>query len=185
MHQTKLSRNLLIINSAILLVCAVFDYSYRDTALMLMLLFLPFLDRSWSFQLNKNYQYRFYLNALVVFFIIFISVLRPQAINLIPGILLLTALPEEWFFRVYLLKRLENFCNSQFMANLITSVFFSLLHLPTQGAMGLSVFIPSLFFGWLYQQKRDFILLVLVHALFNLFYMLIVKDKIHFTWNVF
>jgi len=185
MLQTKLSRNLLIMNSAILLACAVFDYAIRDTVLMLMLLFLPFIDRNWSFRLYPQYPSRNYLNLGLVTFIVLLCLIKPQAIKLLPGILLLTAVPEEWFFRVYYMQRLEFLSNNKFRANLITSGMFALLHLPTQGMFGLTVMVPALFMGWLYQKNRDFILLVLVHACFNLVFLLFIKEALEHKYFIF
>jgi len=43
------------------------------------------------------------------------------------------------------------------------------------------VFVPSLFYGWLYQRTRDLPLLVLVHALSNLTYTLFLAGFVA-TW---
>jgi membrane protease YdiL (CAAX protease family) len=64
-------------------------------------------------------------------------------------------------------------------ANLAASIFFSILHLPTQGIVGLSVLIPALVFGKLYQKSRDLVLVVLLHALSNIvFYMFIRRSLV-------
>ena len=57
--------------------------------------------------------------------------------------------------------------------NVAASLLFSLMHGLTRGwiAAGL-VFVPSLFYGWLYQRTRDLPLLVLVHALSNLVFVI-------------
>ncbi|VAW58710.1 hypothetical protein MNBD_GAMMA11-769 [hydrothermal vent metagenome] len=175
MLQTQLSRHLLIINSAGLLACAVFSYSFRDTLLLLLLLFLPFLDRAGSFQLAQKYKNQLVLNLTVIALIAVICLIRPQAMDLIPAVFFLTALPEEWFFRAYFMQRIEALYGSPLKANLISSAVFTVLHLPVQGLMGLSVFLPSLLFGWLYQQKKDFLLVVLLHLLFNLVFIVLVK----------
>ncbi len=45
----------------------------------------------------------------------------------------------------------------------------------------LLVFLPSLFYGWLYQRTRDLPLLVLVHALSNLVYVMFLAGYVA-TW---
>lgn len=81
--------------------------------------------------------------------------------------LLFAALPEEWFFRAYLMTRL----GTGPWANLMASLLFSLVHGLTRGwTTAFLVFVPSLIYGWLYQRSRDLPLLVLVHALSNLIY---------------
>lgn len=83
--------------------------------------------------------------------------------------LLFTALPEEWFFRAYFMERM----GTGWRANLIASVLFSLTHgLTRDWTTALLVFLPSLFYGWLYQRTRDLPLLVLVHALSNIMFTL-------------
>jgi membrane protease YdiL (CAAX protease family) len=83
--------------------------------------------------------------------------------------LLLTALPEEWFFRGYFMGRI----GTGLRANLIASTLFSLMHALTRDWMtALLVFVPSLFYGWLYQRNRDLPLLVLLHSLSNVVFAL-------------
>ena len=95
--------------------------------------------------------------------------------------LLLTALPEEWFFRGYFMTRIEK-CSIQlgaYQANIITSVFFTLLHLPTQGLWGLSVFIPSMIYGWIFQKYNDIVLLVFLHTLSNLIFFIYIQPYLN------
>ncbi len=89
--------------------------------------------------------------------------------------LLLTALPEEWFFRAYFMGRMGD----GLTANLVASALFSLLHsLSRDWITGLLVFIPSLFYGWLYQRTKDLPLLILVHALSNLVFALFLAQPL-------
>lgn len=91
---------------------------------------------------------------------------------------MMAALPEEWFFRAYFMSRVGN----GLRANMIASMLFSGLHGLTRGwGAALLVFMPSLFYGWLYQRTRDLPLLVLVHALSNLVYTLFLA-RIVATW---
>ncbi len=90
----------------------------------------------------------------------------------------MAALPEEWFFRGYFIARL----GKGIQANAITSVLFSLIHGLTQGwTVAVLVFVPSLFYGWLYQRTRDLPLIVLAHALSNLIYVLLLAGYVA-TW---
>jgi membrane protease YdiL (CAAX protease family) len=92
---------------------------------------------------------------------------QPQHAGFALATLLLAALPEEWFFRAYFMVRL----GTGWRANLIASVLFCLLHgLTRDWTTALLVFVPSLFYGWLYQRTRDLPLLILIHGLSNLFF---------------
>ncbi len=85
--------------------------------------------------------------------------------------LLLAALPEEWFFRAYFMTRL----GSGWRANLIASLLFAVMHgFSRDWTAAALVFVPSLFYGWLYQRTRDLPLLILIHGLSNLLYVLFV-----------
>jgi membrane protease YdiL (CAAX protease family) len=65
----------------------------------------------------------------------------------------------------------ETRCQHRWCANLVTSLLFCGLHGLTRGGIvGLSVFVPSLFYGWLYQRTRNLPLLVFAHTISNLFF---------------
>jgi len=182
------------------------------------MLFLPFIDRSWAhlitlpgktvgapsdtqFSLTskpqKHYSLRL-LQASLFFTGIILITLNPDYTVAAISTLLLTALPEEWFFRAYFMTRLENyimesFCrkdtppSTQFFnhfhrnypglsANILTSTLFALLHTPTQGWFGLTVFFPSLFYGWVYQKTKNLLLVILLHALSNIVFFIYLSD---------
>jgi hypothetical protein len=66
--------------------------------------------------------------------------------------------------------------------NVAASLLFSLMHALTRGWTAAAlVFLPSLFYGWLYQRTRDLPLLVLLHALSNLVYVLFLAGYVA-TW---
>lgn len=170
---------LLILNGAILLACAVF---IDEVPLLLtaFLLFLPLLDNDFR-RLNLLISKPLFpLWLLVCCLIAILIILQPSLLTLIPSILLFAALPEEWFFRRYFQHSLQKVLFTHnclylkipvvWQANIGTSIFFTMLHLPAQGIVGLGVFIPSLFLGWLYTKKQDLILLILLHTFFNLFF---------------
>ncbi|MDH5767314.1 MAG: CPBP family glutamic-type intramembrane protease [Gammaproteobacteria bacterium] len=115
------------------------------------------------------------LNGLLILSIAGLAVFKPDYANYALASLIFTALPEEWFFRAYFLSRLESIIRQPLYANLLTSCLFALLHIPTQGWFGLAVFFPSLLYGWLYQQNRDLILVILLHCLSNLVFVLFIR----------
>jgi uncharacterized protein len=96
--------------------------------------------------------------------------IQPQHLATAVSALLIAALPEEWFFRAYFMARLET--QQRFnpvSANLTASLLFSLIHgLSHDWMTALLVFVPSLFYGWLYQRTHNLPLVVLAHALSNL-----------------
>ena len=152
---------------------AFFFYPGRDYVLVGLMLFLPLLDRNW--RPSKPLINRRYLPLSLGLIVVAIILLawQPSFHAYAITTLLLAALPEEWFFRGYFMTRLGG--NTR--ANLISSVFFSLVHGLTRGwSSAALVFVPSLFYGWLYQRTRDLPLLVLAHALSNLVYALFLAD---------
>lgn len=135
--------------------------------MLFLLLALPFVDKNWRWEEGARYPYRVQLWLLTSVLLVLITVMHPSGLKLLLSTVLLVALPEEWFFRAYFMRRLESIVASNLNANVITSLLFAVLHMPSQGWFGLSVFMPSLVFGWLYQRNRDLMLVVLLHALSN------------------
>lgn len=185
---------LLFLNGAILTVCAVFIYDARAAVLTGLMLFLPFVDQHWQLPSRVRHAHQSAYGAHGAPYIwltlatcgISLLVINPQHISTAVMILLFTALPEEWFFRAYALTRIEQLLANKFagfsshkcmwLANITTSVFFALIHLPTQGTTGLMVLLPSLLFGWLYQVYRDILLVIFLHALSNLIFIIYIHD---------
>ncbi len=97
-----------------------------------------------------------------------------------------SALPEEWFFRGYLLTRLEVIKPGyQLQANIFSSIMFSLMHTITRGVpVGIEVFVPSLIFGLVYQKTNNIVLSVLVHAIFNLIYVAFLESNFNLIREV-
>ena len=91
------------------------------------------------------------------------------------------AFPEEWFFRGYLLTRLQTIKPEQkLVANIISSLIFSLLHAMTRGmSIAIEVFVPSLLFGWFYQKTNDLLLCILLHTISNIVFVLYLKQHIY------
>lgn len=164
---------------AVLAGCAVFIFEGRTFLLTALMLFLPLLDRGWR-TIPKNPASRFQLvsGGLCLLSALGILLFNPDKWLFALVTLLLTALPEEWFFRGYFMSRLEQIGLNGWYANIATSALFALLHVPTQGLFGLSVFVPSLFFGWVYLRSRDLGLVILLHALSNIVFAIYLAQHI-------
>ena len=113
--------------------------------------------------------------------------LHPQHAATALSIVLFTALPEEWFFRRYFMQSVEALilkyfssspCHNALIANITTSLIFSLNHIPTQGLTGLLIIFPSLLLGWLYQKYQSLTLVILLHALMNSIFFIYIKNHI-------
>lgn len=156
------------------MVCAVFinsDYAYILTGL---LLFLPIIDDR-SLYSEPVYLKKNLLLYLLIFLIALALIFSYQiTIKTSLAVLLLIAIPEEWFFRKYVLNRINELIknraiiNTEWLSNILTSLIFSIFHTIHQGIEGLLVFIPSLVLGWIYMRYHDILLTSLVHFLFNL-----------------
>ncbi|VAX09671.1 hypothetical protein MNBD_GAMMA25-2407 [hydrothermal vent metagenome] len=158
--------------------CAVFIFEGRIILLTALMLFLPLLDRNGLLPEFIFTRIKLLLWGLCLLSASGIILFNPAMLGMALATLILTALPEEWFFRGYFMSRLEQSGFNSLYANLGTSILFALLHLPTQGLFGLGVFFPSLFFGWVYQRSRDLVLVILLHALSNIFFFAYIKNAI-------
>jgi len=163
---------------AVLAGCAVFIFEGRTFLLTGLMLFLPLLDRGWRSPKILYGRFNLITWSLCLLCASGILLLHPAMLAMALTTLLLTALPEEWFFRGYFMSRLEQVGFNTLYANLGTSTLFALLHVPTQGLFGLSVFFPSLFFGWVYQRNRDLVLVILLHALSNIVFVIYLRKYI-------
>lgn len=91
--------------------------------------------------------------------------------------LFVVALPEEFFFRGYLLTRLkESFPGGPRVlgvtmgkAFFLTALLFALVHLAVFQAWRLWVFFPALLFGWLKERTGTLLGCTLFHASCNLY----------------
>ena len=164
------------LSSALITGCAVFIFEGRTFLLTGLMLFLPLLDRSWHPPKISCSRFQLMSWSLCLLSAAGILLFNPAMLTLALTTLLLTALPEEWFFRGYFMSRLEQIGFSNISANLSASTLFALLHVPTQGLFGLSVFFPSLFFGWVYQRSRDLVLVILLHALSNIVFFVFIEE---------
>lgn len=101
--------------------------------------------------------------------------------NMLLGQLLLTALPEEWFFRGYLQGRLDRvfgrnwklFSAQTGPALFIVAAVFALAHFLVRPSPDrLLVFFPALAFGWLREKTDSLVAPVLFHAASNLTFLI-------------
>ncbi len=154
---------------AILLAAGAWAAARGTYLLVALMLLLPLLDSGWRPPGLPKGRRHWTLLAPLLLISAGLLVWRPQYTAFAATTLLTAALPEEWFFRAYLMPRIGR----SLSANLLVSLLFSLLHGLTRGpAIGLQVFLPSVFFGWCYQRSGDLPLVVLVHALSNLVFVL-------------
>ncbi len=142
------------------------------------LLFYPLVDRDWRPPIVKPARTDIALWAGIFAAALSVLALYPQHLEFALSTLLLAALPEEWFFRAYFMTRL----GTGVRANLLASLLFAALHGLTRGwVVALLVFIPSLFYGWLYQRRRDLVLVILAHALSNIIYVAFISEHLQ-SW---
>lgn len=158
---------------AVVFMAAVFlvpEYYYLFIAL---LLFLPLLDKGWllpRLNLKPGLMLLWFLCVCILCVLLFFN---PEQLQFVFMTVVLVALPEEWFFRAYLMTRL----GKNIQANIVSSIAFSLIHGVTRGrVVGVEVFIPSLLFGWLFQKTDDLISCILVHSISNLLFILFINE---------
>ena len=159
------------IGAAALVVGGAFSYPGRDYVLIGLMLFVPLMDRHWSPPLLPRARRNFIYWAVLVAITALLLIWQPGQARFALGTLLLAAVPEEWFFRGYFMTRVGR----GWRANLVTSLLFSLIHGLIYGwVAAVQVFLPSLFYGWLYQRTKDLPLLILVHALSNVIFVMFI-----------
>lgn len=134
----------------------------------------PLFDPYWKFpDFSRIHNITPYIFALSIVSISIILFNDPGQSEYFLYMLVFTALPEEWFFRGYLLRRIER----GIYGNIIVSVGFTVLHLVSQNYMvALMVFFPSLFYGWIYQKTGSLITVIMLHALSNLIFIVYLRN---------
>lgn len=159
----------LVVAYFIVLLAVIFTTGYRWQYMLVasLMLILPLLDGKWRRpEENLNTVTRFVFSVTVIVGIV-VLILKPHLYEFALMTLLFAAIPEEWFFRAYIMQR----AGSGISANLISSLLFSLLHVASWGwQTGLLVFVPSLIFGLIYQKTRSLLLVIAIHAVSNLVY---------------
>lgn len=154
---------------------AIFAQQSRDWLLPVLFLLLPFIDFQWRIPRVPRSKKSLISWIIITVVIIVLLLQNTQLIDLFTVMLLLAALPEEWFFRAYLQKRLGN----SITVILLVSLMFASMHFITSNSFdSLLVFIPSVVFGWLYKKTDDVVLVVLLHALSNLLFYVYLESQI-------
>lgn len=144
-------------------------------ALVGTMLFFPLVDRHWQPPALPRRLPNIMGWGLLAFLTTALLIWKSQYLEAGLSTIITAALPEEWFFRVYFMGAM----GPGLAANVITSLLFSALHGFARGwPIAALVFVPSLFYGWLYQRSRDFPLLVLVHAFSNVVFMIFLIDPV-------
>lgn len=163
------------ISFAVIVLVAILVRQSSDWLLPILFLVLPFVDRVWqlpSIRRDKQskVKWTFLVAATTVLLIQYPEYLAPFAF-----MVLVAAIPEEWFFRAYLQKRLGN----SVAVVLIVSMMFSFIHFIAHDLnIALYVFIPSIFFGWIYKVTGDLVLVIMLHMLSNLVYYIYLESYI-------
>jgi len=164
---------------AVLFLCAFAFFNDNQSLAFISIIFMllyPFIDPHW-----RKAPFPFNLKFLAIWLMIMVLILGLTLIyqihwRYILATTLLVALPEEWFFRAYFMQRMGLILQSPLAGNVITSGIFALLHVPVQGWFGLTVFLPSMLFGWIYQRTDDLVMVILVHAFSNLLFIYYLAD---------
>jgi membrane protease YdiL (CAAX protease family) len=111
--------------------------------------------------------------------------IEPSFIEFVLAQFIVTALPEELFFRGFLLSLLEKawppkrrlFGGGVGLALIVSSVAFALSHVVIHfQPHRLAVFFPGLLFGWMFAKTRSVLAGTVAHALCNIFLYLLEKS---------
>lgn len=158
------------LGGAILTGCAVFfSGATQRLLLIVVMLFWPLVDRRWTRPATPRGIFHILAWAAIVAGASVLLATHPAKIDYAWRTLLFAALPEEFFFRSYFMGRV----GSGGRANVMTSAVFATLHVLARSSIsGILVFLPSLFYGYMFQRSRDLPLVVLLHAISNLIYIL-------------
>lgn len=160
---------------AILVSAAATAYTGRGYVLIGVMLLWPLFDRHWQIPVFPRKAENHLSWAILAIMTSLFLFWKPEQASFAAITLTTAAIPEEWFFRAYLMTCLGR----DWRANVVASAIFSLLHgLTVDWTTALLVFAPSLFYGWLYQRTRDLLLLILVHGLSNLVFALFIAGPL-------
>jgi len=145
------------------------------------MLLSPYIDRSFQASVlpasssSRKINLALCLTAFIISYFGFI--IEHLSIRLIIFTLLISAIPEEWFFRVYFQPKLIKFLYSYLPENkasisgiILTSLLFSCTHAIAQQNIHFIylVFLPSIFYGYIYLRTNDFFLIVNLHFISNI-----------------
>lgn len=158
----------------ILMIPAMFETQYQYLYLFGLLLFLPLTDSTVKLtdvQSCSNTAYAIWMLCAALTAIV-IAAFPDLSIHVLPSIAYV-AIPEEWFFRAYLMKKFR----SGWQAILIVSLLFALMHFTYKNELNAwLVFIPSLFYCWYYLLTRDLLGVILLHVTSNIVYIAFIQE---------
>ena len=159
--------------SAALLSGAFFLTGIAQTiTLVALMLLTPLFDKRWHLESLFNLG-NVYVYILLIDLSLILIFMHDVEKSILINQFMFVAIPEEFFFRAYLMRVLG--MNNK--ANVVVSVLFSLLHVFTRGwFIGLAVFVPSLLFGVIYQKYRDVLMVTLIHFLANIFFLTVLIE---------
>lgn len=81
---------------------------------------------------------------------------------------------EELVFRAGLQKWLAQKLGRPYLANVLSSFMFALMHYALSGNLAtLLVFLPSMLLGWVYQKTNSLMWAIVLHSIFNLMFVTI------------
>jgi len=144
------------------------------------MLLSPYLDYTFkpSLHLAKSLKKKtnifFILFSIGVSFFGFIS--NALSLELIIFTLIISSIPEEWFFRAYFQPKTIQYFKLFFNENIsniigiiLTSILFSSIHAISQNNISLIylIFIPSIFYGYIFLKTKDIILVINLHFISN------------------
>ncbi len=165
-----MQRGIAFLSSAALLSGAFFlDGAQQTIYVVGFMLLAPLLDKSAPSHSHTLFNARYmHLYIVLCSLTAAASVYGGFGLYTVSNNLLTAALPEEYFFRVYLLGAY----GLNYIGNIVSSCIFSLLHVITRDWLtGAAVLMPSLVYGYIYIRYRDLLLLVLAHLASNIVFM--------------
>lgn len=105
----------------------------------------------------------------------------PMILAVYASAVVLAPLSEEIFFRGFLQSMLRNFALSPRITVLIAAAIFAMLHSEPQNIPAL--FVLGLVLGYCYERTGRLWAPILLHALFNAFFVTVQLLQLHFTVN--
>jgi len=174
----EISILILLLNGALLIGSAIFLSQYQTAALAALMLLTPYLDKAFQPQLTfVNKPLNIFIATFSIAICTFGFIYEYLSLELIIYTLTISALAEEWFFRVYFQSKVItftlNFTNKKLgvlTGIVLTSIFFSGLHAIAQNNMLMMalIFFPSMIYGYIYYKTRDFLLITNIHFISNI-----------------
>lgn len=88
------------------------------------------------------------------------------------GIIMVTSITEEIIFRGIFQKKLRKITDKTYIRVIYPNIIFAIFHIPSLGGFKIeqiiSLFILGCVFGYVYEEEKNLLLPMLLHALYNL-----------------